>query len=74
MKKRNNAWFIKLRGSYLPASWQGWALYAVYAAYVLGVVAYVVAKGYDRWQAVFWVFPNWVAALVVMTWVAKAKS
>ena len=74
MKKRNDAWFIKLRGSYLPCSWQGWALYAIYAAYILGIVAYVTVNHYDRLQAVFWVFPNWVAALVVMTWIAKAKS
>ena len=72
--KQNNKWFIKLRGSYLPCSWQGWSLYAVYTAYVLAVVAYVVVNNYDRLQAVFWVFPNWVAALIVMTWIAQRKS
>lgn len=74
MKHKSSAWFIKVRGSYLPCSWQGWSLYAIYAAYILGIVAYVVANNYDKLQAVFWVFPNWVAALVVMTWIAKAKS
>ena len=74
MKQSQKPWFIKVRASYLPDSWQGWLLYVPYLAYVLGVIAYVIANHYDRWQAVFLVFPNWVAALVVMTWIAKAKS
>ena len=71
---KKTTWFRKIRGSYLPCSWQGWLLYAVYASYILGIVAYVAANHYDRLQAVFWVFPNWVAALIVMTWIAGQKS
>lgn len=73
-KTKSQKWFRKVRGSYLPCSWQGGLLYAVYTAYILGVVAYVVANNYDKLQAVFWVFPNWVAALAVMTWIAQRKS
>jgi len=75
MKKHNHdVWFRKVRGSYLPCSWQGWLLYIPYTAYILGIVAYVTAHDYDKLLSVFLVVPNWVAALAVMTWIAKAKS
>lgn len=73
-KHQRNRWFKKVRGSYLPCSWQGVALYALYAAYIIGIVVYVVVQGYDRLLAVFLVFPNWAAALVIMTWIAERLS
>ena len=75
MKHRNrHAWFIKVRGSYLPNSWQGWLLYIPYTAYVVGVLAYVFMQHDDVWRAIFTLVPNWLAALVAMSWIAKQTT
>ena len=73
-KRKSDKWFIKVRGSYLPNNWKGWLTYIPYAAYVLGIVVYVTMNNFDRLLAVFLVVPNWVAALAVMTWLARSKS
>lgn len=72
--KKAKKWFIPLRGSYLPNSWQGWLLYLPYTAYIVGVLMYVELQHDDVWMSFFLVAPNWVAALAVMTWVAKRQS
>ena len=71
---RQNAWFIKVRGSYLPASWQAWLLYIPYTAYVVGVIAYAFRHDTDVWTALFTILPNQVAALVIMSWIAERTS
>ncbi len=73
-KHKQNKWFIKVRGSYLPNSWQGWLTYIPYTVYVAAVLIYVIMHNTDLWQAAFVLIPNWIAALAIMTWVAKAKS
>ena len=67
-------WFIKVRGSYLPNSWQGWLTYIPYSAYVAGVGAYAITRSTDIWSAIFVIIPNLVAAAVIMTWLAAQKS
>jgi len=74
IKHRKGAWFVQLRGSYIPISWQGWLTYipfVVYLAYSL-----IVAFDYtgNTLKAILWIVPNWVAAAVVMTWIAKRTS
>lgn len=73
-KHRKGAWFVFIRNSYLPVSWQGWLTYAPFVAYLAFSV--VVAMDYtgSYIKAILWVVPNWVAAAVVMTWVAKVTS
>lgn len=71
---QSKAWFIKVRGSYLPNSWQGWLLYIPYLAYIIGALIFVIKGNYSFWQAVFTLLPNWVAGCVVMTWLARRKS
>ena len=73
-KHKQKTWFIKVRGSYLPNSWQGWLLYLPYLAYLLSVLTWVMVNNYGLWQAILTLVPNWVASLAVMTWIAKAKS
>jgi hypothetical protein len=73
-KHRKDAWFVPVRGSYLPVSLQGWFTYLPFLAY-LGYSWYVAfAYTGNNLKAVLWIFPNWVAAAAVMTWLAKAKS
>lgn len=73
-KAKSGAWFIRVRGSYLPNSWQGALTYIPYLAYLIGVLIFVLLRHDSLWLAVFTVVPNWIAALVIMTWLAKAKS
>lgn len=73
-KARKGAWFVSLRGSYLPVSWQGWLTYIPFTAYL--VYSWFVAFAYtgNDLKAVLWIVPNWVAAAVIMTWIARATS
>ncbi len=73
-KKKSNKWFHKVRGSYLPTNLAGWLTYIPYSAYTLGVVAYVWQSDYGFWTGAFIVVPNWIAAAVVMQWIASNKS
>lgn len=73
-KRRKGVWFVSLRGSYIPVSWKGWLTYLPFTAYL--VYSLIVAVDYtgNNLKAVLWIVPNWVAAAVVMTWIAKVKS
>lgn len=73
-KLKKGAWFIPLRGSYLPYSWQGWLTYIPFTAFL--VYSLVVGFAYtdSNLLAIMYIFPNWVAAAVLMTWIAKQKS
>ena len=71
---RKQKWFVKVRGSYLPSSWQGWLTYIPYLAYVLGVLVVALRSQTSFWNALFIVIPNWVAAFAIMQWVATRKS
>ena len=74
LKHRKGAWYAPLRGSYIPVSWQGWLTYIPFVGYL--IYSLVVAINYtgNGFKAVLWIVPNWVAALIVMTWVAKVMS
>jgi hypothetical protein len=74
LKHRKGAWFAPVRGSYIPVSWKGWLTYIPFVVYL--VYSMYVANAYtgNNWKAVLWIVPNWVAAAVVLTWVAKATS
>lgn len=72
-KSKKPKWFIAVRGSYLPNSWQAWLLYLPFTAYL--VFALVVGWQADTAsKAVLFIVPNWIAAAVAMTWIAKRTS
>lgn len=73
-KPKKGAWFVPLRGSYLPASWQGWLLYVPYAYYLVITLRTVSIDANSVSEVVIDLVPYWVAAIVVMTWIAKQKS
>ncbi len=73
-KLKKGAWFVPLRGSYLPMSWQGWLTYIPFTFYLAYSWAVAFAYTGSNVKAVLWIVPNWVAAAIVMTWVAKTKS
>ena len=73
-KLKKDAWFYKVRGSYLPATWQGWLTYIPFTAFLVWDLIWAVNTETSLTQAIFIVFPAWVAAAVVMTWLAAHKS
>jgi hypothetical protein len=73
-KLAKGAWFYKVRGSYLPATWQGWLTYIPFTAFLLWVMVWAITNENNVAQAVLVVFPAWMAAGVVMTWLAARKS
>ena len=73
-KKQSIAWFIKVRGSYLPQSWQAWLLYVPFVGFLLTVLLAAVRTQHSVSDMFYMIFPQWVAAAVVLTWIASQKS
>lgn len=73
-KAKKGAWFVRVRGSYLPASASGILLYLAYAAYIVFATMVGYQQAGSLAQAALLVVPNWVAAAAVMTYIAWRKS
>lgn len=73
-RPKNSVWFTKTRGSYLPTTIPGGLTYIPYVAYLVGVVVFVIERKYNFWLALFLVVPNWLAASIIMSWIASRKS
>lgn len=74
MAKKKGVWFVKVRGSYLPVSWQGWLTYVPFVIFLLTVLQASLKNEHSASDAFYIIFPQWVAAAVVMTWLAKQNS
>lgn len=68
---KQQQWFIPVRGSYLPNSWQAWLLYIPFTGYLIFALVAGWRTTDSTSQAVLFIVPNWVAATAVMTWIAK---
>lgn len=73
-KSKRRKWFIPARGSYLPHSWQGWLTYIPFTAYLIYALVIGWQNTNTNAQAMLFIVPNWVAAVVVMTWIAQRTS
>ena len=73
-KLRKGAWFIKVRGSYLPYTLKGYLTYIPFVAFLIVVLVHVIHTEDTLSGALYMIFPEWVAAAVVMTWLASRKS
>ena len=74
MVKKNTKWFKKVRGSYIPNSWEGALTYIPYVAYLLASYLYAMLYfGYSA-TSLFIIVPNWVAAVAIMNYIASKKS
>jgi len=76
-KPREGAWFVKVRGSYLPASTIGWLLYLPLV--VAGILMLVgLSMDIDHGAAIGLTLAEFGLGLVflglVYTWVAEQKS
>lgn len=73
-KPKRGAWFVKVRGSYLPCSWQGWLLYVPFILFLILALVVAINAGVSFAEVFFRVFPVWIAAVVVLTWIASNHS
>lgn len=74
VKKKTTPWFVKVRGSYLPSSWQGWLTYIPFVAYLVFVLVDVTRDDLSAKQAFYVAFPQFVCVGIIMTWVAARTS
>ena len=78
MKKKysvkKGAWFAKVRGSYIPVSWQGWLTYIPYVGFLIASMGYVNQTSDHLYEIPIRIVPYWVSAAVVMFWLARNKS
>jgi uncharacterized MAPEG superfamily protein len=73
-KAKPGAWFVSVRGSYLPASSAGWWTYIPFVAYLIFTLIVGINDTSSSAVAILFIVPNWVAAAVVMTYIAARKS
>jgi hypothetical protein len=73
-KTPSKKWFINVRGSYLPNSWQATLLYIPFIAYLIGVLVTVSHQDTTWFSKVMVTFVQFVAAGIVMTWIASKTS
>ena len=67
-------WFYKVRGSYLPRSYQGWLLYIPYSFALIDGVLWAHQPGALVFDQVIKIALVWAVAGETMTLIAKAKS
>ena len=72
--QKKRAWFIKVRGSYLPNSWQGWLTYIPYVYFLVITFMAVNRHSHSVSDVAIGIVPYWVSAVVVMQWLASRKS
>ncbi|HSX28950.1 MAG TPA: hypothetical protein VLE73_00155 [Candidatus Saccharimonadales bacterium] len=68
------AWFVPLRGSYIPASAAGWWTYLPFTAYLVFALVAGLQGTESIAMATLFIVPNWIAAAAVMTYIAARKS
>ncbi len=73
-RKHKGTWFVKVRGSYLPCTWQGWLTYVPYVVFLVAAFLMVDKTSHSASDTLIGIVPYWVSAAVVMTWLARTKS
>lgn len=68
------AWFVSVRGSYLPSSVKGWITYIPFSAYLLLTLYLGIEESRSVVMAILFVVPNWIAATAIMSYLAYRKS
>ena len=73
-KTKKDKWFVPVRGSYLPNNWLGWLTYLPFTAYLVFALIIGWRNSNTVAEALLFIIPNWIAATVVMTWIARRNS
>ncbi len=73
-KINKNKWFKPIRGSYLPASSQGWLTYIPFISYL--AFSFILAWEVNVTLAVkiYLIATQWLLAGLFMSWVARNRS
>lgn len=74
MAKSKKAWFVKVRGSYLPSSLIGLVLYLAYAAYIVLLAVGWYVDGHRIWYLLVNVIPLMIGAALVTQYIASKHS
>lgn len=73
-KSKKKIWFTKVRGSYLPCSWQGWLLYVPFIAFLIATFYLSFKGGRTPAGQLYFIFPQYISAVVVIHWIASRFS
>ncbi len=73
-RAKKGAWFVPLRGSFLPVNTKGWSLYTLYVIYLVATLLYVWFRAVDMLDYVVTLPLLLLAGLVSMTLVAERHS
>lgn len=73
-KAKKQAWFKKIRGSYLPASQEGFCIYMTYLLYLVAVPTVWYNQGHDLWKLLTTVIPLCVGAALLTQFIASRNA
>lgn len=73
-RRKQKAWFIKIRWSYLPNSLQGWLTYIPMLGFLTLVFVVIHHQNRSWLDTAILYLPYMVITGVVMTWLAAHKS
>lgn len=73
-KVKQQAWFRKIRGSYLPRSWEGLAIYFIYLAYLIALPIVWYHQGHDLWKLLTNVLPLAIGAAILTQYIASKNT
>ena len=73
-KTKQQTWFKPVRGSYLPASMNGWLTYIPFLAYCVAVPFIVFNENASLSFQIYVVLNQWLLASLVLTMIAQKKS
>ena len=73
-KHKRNVWFKRVRGSYLPITWQGRFVYLVYVVYLVAVPITWYRNGHHLWELLVYVLPLLLGLVLMTQYLASKRS
>lgn len=74
VRPKNKKWFVRVRWSYLPCSWQGWLTYIPMVSFLVLVFILIHHQNRSWLNTLILYIPYMICTAVVMTWVANHRS
>jgi multidrug efflux pump subunit AcrB len=71
---KQKEWFIYVRRSYLPSSWQGLVIYMLYVVYVILLIVLWYQKGRQYWTLMTVIIPLIIGAAFITQYIASKNS
>jgi hypothetical protein len=73
-KSKSSSWFISVRGSYLPNSWEGALTYIPFIGYIVFITLEILNHNGTFKYKTLLIVSQWIFTAMVMTWFAKNHS